>query len=335
MTPENSNDRLSEAATEQAQDWFLRLTCGTPQESDLAAFRAWHDADASHRAAFAEVRELWNDLGALHPALAAPASPPATRPTVIALEVARRPRRSRTRAVLGGLLAACLALVAVFAADLPTRLQADFRTAVGERAEVVLPDGSTAYLNTDSAIALDYSEERRRVTLLRGEAVFDVSKDPARPFDAEALGGRATALGTAFALRRQDEDAVVTVIEGRVGVASPAGAEDLPPAVRLRHDQQVSYRRGAAPGPVIAVDAAAVAAWRRGLIVIDALPLSDALAELDRYHPGRIVLLGGAGREERVTARIAFDDIEGGLRALAAVHGLQVTHLTAYLVIVR
>lgn len=331
MNAGNNADRLSEAATEEAQEWFLRLACGAPAESDLAAFRAWHDADAGHRAAFAEVRELWNDLGDLQPALAAPPAMSAAAD----LAAARRSRRPRPRAVLGGLLAACLALVAVFAADLPTRFSADFRTAVGERARIALPDGSTAYLNTDSAIALDYSEERRRVTLLRGEAVFEVSKDPVRPFDVEALGGRATALGTAFALRRQDEDAVVTVIEGRVGVASPAGAEDLPPVVRLRHDQQVSYRRGAAPGPVIAVDAAAVAPWRRGLIVIEALPLSDALAELDRYHPGRILLLGGAGREERVTARIAFDDIEGGLRALAAVHGLKVTHVTDYLVIVR
>jgi transmembrane sensor len=332
MTAGSNADRLSEAATEEAQDWFLRLAGGAPEESDLAAFRAWHDADADHRAAFAEIRELWNDLGDLQPALAAPPAMPAA----VDLEAARRrPRLLRPRAVFGGLLAACLALVAVFVADLPTRFSADFRTAVGERARIALPDGSTAHLNTDSAIALDYSDERRRVTLLRGEAVFEVSKDPARPFDVEALGGRATALGTAFALRRQDDDAVVTVIEGRVGVASPAGEAGAAPDVRLRRDQQVSYRRGAAPGPVVTVDAAAVAAWRRGLIVIDALPLSDALAELDRYHPGRILLLGGTGREERVTARIAFDDIDGGLRALAAIHGLQVTHVTDYLVIVR
>ena len=70
-------------------------------------------------------------------------------------------------------------------------------------------------------------------------------------------------------------------------------------------------------------------------IAIRNLPLAAALAEIGRYRPGRIVLLGNGARYTPVTARLSLSDVEGGIDALAATHGLTVTRVTDLLLIVR
>ena len=90
-----------------------------------------------------------------------------------------------------------------------------------------------------------------------------------------------------------------------------------------------------APDAARTVDPGDATAWRRGTIAIRDRSLADALREIERYRPGRIVLLGDITRFQPVTARIALRDIDGGIAALAATHRLQVVHVTDYLVILR
>jgi transmembrane sensor len=90
----------------------------------------------------------------------------------------------------------------VVALDLPARFAADHVTAAGETARVSLPDGSTAWLNTDSALRVAFDGARRLIRLLEGEALFEVAHDPARRFAVLAHDGLSTALGTRFAVLR-------------------------------------------------------------------------------------------------------------------------------------
>ena len=333
-----------------AQDWFLRLALGEISDADLRAFKAWRDSDPSHRAAFEEIRDLWNDLEDLKPAFAvssdmaeediAEAAPKRQAPSeVIRLDQRRGSPRAGRRFAVGSLVAACLLFVGIFSWDLQTGILADFRTHAGEQASITLPDGSTAHLNTDSAIALDFTEDSREVALLRGEALFEVEKDPHRPFSVTAVEGASTAVGTTYSVRDIGEGAVVTVLEGRVRVVSPAGGATFDQAkakhVELAANQQVGYRRGTSPGHITSVQAADATAWRRGLLLIDALPFADAVSEIDRYQAGRILVLADSKQIEPVTARIALAEIDDGLRALAALHGLKVTQIADYLTILH
>jgi len=130
----------------------------------------------------------------------------------------------------------------------------------------------------------------------------------------------------------------VTVTEGVVSVESPDSSGVLVEGqggIRVAAGHQVRYRRGAPPDPVHDVDASAVVAWRQGTIVIRDRSLAEALAEIGRYRAGRIVLLGNASHYDRVTARLALADLDAGIDALAATHGLSVTRVTGYLMIVR
>ncbi len=317
-----------DAVDAAAQDWFLRLEGDDGDAAAQAEFRAWLAADPRHKAAYDEVQAAWNAAGEL-------ASAFAIDDEVATVTPMRRRRLTRQTAV-GGLLAACLALfVAGAALDLPTALRADHATAAGEQRRVALPDGSTALLNTDTAIAVDYSTTGRRISLLKGEALFLVAKDKSRPFDVLALGGRARALGTVYAVRDGGDTAEVTVAEGTVRVSAPL-AVDGESAVTLRTGDRVSYRPGEAPGAVGHIDGEAPQlAWRRGMIVLDGMPFARAVAEIDRYRPGKVLLLADATKLEPVTARLSLKALDGGIRALAATHGLHVTQVTDYLLIMR
>ena len=344
---EPRNSHSDEAAiAEAALGWLLRRQEGSPSAEEQARFQAWHEADPRHRAAYAEAAAMWRDAGALEQAFAPLGQAPANKQVAdkqatdaVATAPRRRKRRWPIFAMASSLLAAACLLFFVAApslSHLPGRLLADHGTVAGEQSRVVLPDGSVALLNTESAIDVAYSGRRRVVTLLHGEAWFHVNKDPERPFDVVAAGGRTTAVGTAFAVRHENGGATITVTEGVVRVTSPdteQASAQVPSLVEA--GQQVSYARGAAPGPVRSIDVATATAWRHGSLVIRDRPLGEALAEIGRYRPGRLVLLGDGARQSPVTARLALVDIDGGIDALAATHGLSVTRVTNWLVIVR
>jgi len=323
---------MSQSIEETATDWFLRLRDGTPSPDLRAAFEAWRDSDPRHRAAYARVAELWSDIEELRPAFA---SDQAMAPDPV-LEKRRwwRPSLSRRLAIPAALAASVLAAV-LLVRDVAFAPTADHETEVGQQARIDLPDGSVGFLNTDTAIALKYAEGHRRIDLLRGEAWFDVAPNASRPFSVHVLDGASTATGTAFAVRDADDRVTVTVTEGTVRVEPRAMVDGASDGRSLKAGNQVSYDAEGTLGTVRTVDVEAVAAWRRGQIRFDGLPLSDAFAEIDRYRPGTILLIAPFESFDPVTATLSLDSLDQGLEALAATHGLSVYRPAPFLTLVR
>jgi len=311
------------AATAHA--WVVRLASGDMSERELADLRAWLDADDRHRAAFEEARQLWHAAGDIPDAFA----PRQRSPEHTAGRHTNQRRRMARRAAAATALVAAVATAAVFE-DVWTRIRADHVTAVGEQADITLPDGSTAHLNTNSAIAVAYADGRRRIDLLRGEAFFDVRSAPDRPFRVEFDAGTATAIGTAYAVRNGDRQSAVAVAEGRVAVdpqRGDAGSIVLQAGERFRH----------VGGEIVveAVDPDRVANWRRGRVVIEGASLRRAVAKLDRYRPGKIVVIGEGATAEPVSGVFALDRIDSAVTALAATRGMTVTRITDRLLILH
>ncbi|MEM9495416.1 MAG: FecR domain-containing protein [Pseudomonadota bacterium] len=338
--PKGQADPVDDAA----QDWFLLLSSPEATQEDRRRFDAWRASDRRHASAYEELTALWSDVEALKPVFA----------SAVVHEGAPAPRRAsppvrpRLRSSLGrlralapppawaGLAAASLALVFFAGPNVAVSLQADYRTAAGEQVRAELPDGSIAWLNTDTAIDIRYDGQNRDVRLLRGEAQFDVVKNPARPFSVMAAGGRATALGTIYRVRLDDDRATVSVSEGRVAVRSPVSSPDETGfgGAELAAGEAVTFIKGAPPG---AIEGAARSdtAWRRGFVAIDDMTLAEAFAEIDRYLPGKIVLLADVSGGERITARLAIDDLDQGLGALVEAQGLTLTRVSEFVTFVR
>jgi len=325
MGAESSRSAQGDPVAEAAAAWLVRRDAGPLGEAEQAAFETWLAADCRHAAAYWRLAALWHELDDLPAPAPAEADPP-PRPS---------PRRPRWRSIAApGLAVAATLLLAAIVLKLPLHWQADVMTAVGERETATLPDGSTVTLNTATALAYDFGPDERGVRLLRGEAVFDVAPDHARPFRVRAAGGVATAAGTRFNVRRRPDGAEVTVIEGRVRVAYPAEAQSAS-ALSLEPDRQVRYTAADGLGRVQPVDARQVIAWERGKLMFVDRPLEEVIEELDRYYRGRIFLTGAVLRERRVNGVFGIDEPGAALAALERSLGISTTRLTDYLILIH
>lgn len=314
---------LDDLSLEDAADWLLRLQAEPEDAALRRAFERWLSADATHVSAWLAVQRSWAVTGHLKPASGIHVFP------------RRRPRRI---AVTAAALAACLALVLALP-SVQTRLHADQVTAAAENRAVSLSDGSTVTLGGNSAISTDVTASHRRVVLLRGEAHFEIAADRTRPFVIAADTVQVTVIGTAFDVGMTDRSVAVTVASGQVQVQSMAGEiTSLRPGDRIEIDRQSGI------AAVTQVSPADVGAWRARRLVLHDRPLRDAIAQLDRYHRGEILVLAGAVtpalERQRVSGVFDLDDPARALRAMLGSAGpelrqVTVREITPYLIVLN
>lgn len=152
--------------------------------------------------------------------------------------------------------------------------------------EVALPDGSRAWLDVDTELAVRYGRGRRDVALHHGRALFQVAPDPQRPFHLDLGDTEVTVLGTRFQSARDGERVSVTLDEGALRL--DLRGERQVRGERLSPGEQISYdARRPADWTRRRVDSAAAIAWSRGRLIFRSLPLEEAVREVNRYaaHP--------------------------------------------------
>ncbi len=313
------------SAKDAAAEWFARLRHHAVSDEDRAAFEAWREADPAHAEAYREMERLWAGLDQIErPAPGRDRGDPARTATI-----GQAPLRRRLALRRFAIAASVAALACVGAYGLaPPGLLADHRTGFGEQREIVLQDGSTAHLNTASALTVEFTSGSRRVVLQAGEAYFEVAKDSARPFIVEAGSGRIEALGTAFSVRLADDAVEVIVTESRVAVSAPG--QD---SKRLAAGQGLRFSDSGL-GEVAEVDAATALAWRRGRMVFDNQPLGEVLAELARYRQGRILVLDPEVESLPVTGSFSIADTNAALNTIERILPLRLRRFGDLLVLV-
>lgn len=309
----NADDKGSSSARDAAIDWWMRRKEGALTRAEQARFEAWL-ADPANRAAFDDISRMCDDLAALRPA----------RPA--------RPRhKASLRARLAGAAAFAAAGAALFVAydDLSAYLLSDYYAGTGETKRVTLEDGSRVELDARSAIAVDYTSSRRRLTLLEGEAWFSVARDPTRPFVVEAEGGTIRALGTSFDVALAKGGARVTVTEHRVAVTS-GGTE-----IVVREDQESTYVKDAPARAPSRADVARLTAWRRGKLIVENEPLGEVLGVLGRYRHGLVTCLRPSICARRVSGVFGTEDPLQAIAEIETFLGLRAFRLTDYLIVLH
>ncbi|MCI5074038.1 FecR family protein [Oricola sp.] len=297
---ENQTENADIQLSDEAIDWLVRLHSGSASDEDHAAFDAWRSLSDAHESAAVEAETIWYGVG-----MASDEQRASER------QVARR--RLTRRAALGGGVIAAGGLAAHQAGLIGPGLFADHITGTGERREIALADGSVVRMNAETAMSVDFGSAERRLTLHRGQAIFEVAHDPARPFIVEAKSGRTRAIGTAFDIDIRRDEVVVTVIEGVVDVASPGAPAEV---ARAQADQRVRYGATGAPSTTQGVNADVETAWRRGKLVFDRRPLSEVVGEVDRQYRGRIVIANRRTAELEVTGVFDLDNPDAVLSAI-------------------
>ena len=310
-------NKQSEQARNAALGWVARLRSDAVSAEDRQAFALWLGEHQAHTQAMDEALELWDDLGAV-------------RHLASADELPAQAANS-SRWLPAAMAAAACMVLAVF---LWPQLQSDpvshqYRSALGERRTIDLPDGSLARLNTNSSIVVTYSEGQRQIDLQKGEAWFQVRPNKQRPFHVDAGATRVTAVGTAFNVYLNNSRSTdVTVTEGVVRVSELGQTGNRAPATELLHVNQRLIAGIDGWELSSSDDIANQLAWQRGELVAEEMPLPELVAQLERYQQTRIIIADPNVARLTVSGVLQLDQPEASLRAIAVSLGLQVTPLS-------
>ena len=297
---------------ERAALWRSRQEQPEWSADDQAALDAWLEEATAHRVAWLRMEYGWRKVGRL---------------SVLKGGVAAREHRPllarwRPAAMAAGVaLAVGLASVVGFQ---PFSGRKVYATELGGHATAPLADGSKIELNTDTKVRVALAEEQRTVWLERGEAYFEVAKDPNRPFVVIAGDRKVTVLGTKFSVRRDGDRLQVAVAEGKVRLDPVRPARAIPPAVVTGGDVVIADEVATLVTPKSAARVESELAWRRGLLMFDKSTLGDAAEEINRYNRKKLVVDDPDAAAVRITGSFEAENVDAFARLLREAFGLNV-----------
>ncbi|MGN6825948.1 FecR family protein [Paucibacter sp. M5-1] len=328
---------VTRRVAEEAAAWIARLH-GPDRSAEMdRKFREWVSRSPAHGYAFERCTDIWTDVASMKPEqIVAGMAGAKARDTL-----ARERRWQRMRWPLGALLAVSV-VVAAYALHRWLAV-AVYATEVGGQQQVLLADGTRISLNTDTRVRVELDSARRTVSLDAGEVMFEVAKDPLRPFVVRAGGSEVIAVGTVFSVRvpgrssegREGREAALAValIEGAVTVQPVSAGQEAGMAPQQRITLQPGERMRLAKPQTVSTAPALVQidrppleplfAWKHGKAIFENVSLGEAVAEMNRYSPISVVLFGNVA-SLRVGGAYDIGDARGFVRAVAELHGLQV-----------
>jgi transmembrane sensor len=288
----------------EAGVWIARLHGESRGPALEEGLRAWLQASPINARAFEVATEVWQDAGNIRHVVS----------------FAPRPRRALSFSPAAVVTAIATAAVLVGAAlwFLPER---GVGTRVGEQRTLNLEDGTHIFLNTATRVVVSYDRTARRVELKEGEALFDVTNRPDRPFVVTVGNRQVKALGTTFVVRRDPSALAVTLLAGKVAVTPSPGA----PSLVLAPGERVAFDARHAPR-IDRPQLERALAWRRGQVILDDTPLADAVAEMNRYSALRLVVERPETAALLVNGLFQAGDSKSFAEAIALTYGLEVVN---------
>jgi transmembrane sensor len=317
----------------EAVDWLERLTSGDMTSEEVAELKLWRARSSRHEAAFAEARRLWHTAGAAGHLFDEDATFAARLDAL-----GQRRRTMNRRAVLGGGAAALAATSAYGVFNPPlglwpslSELNSDFRTGTGEQRRVTFAGDVAISMNTQTSLAIRATEGAEdRIELIAGEASFVTPKHAERPLVVLAAGGTTSAQSGRFDIRYtasgERSPVSVTCFEGAVRIEHGPEATDLRPGQRVRYDYS-------GLSEIAVVDPQIASEWQRGVVEFRGAPLVEVVEEINRYRPGRIILMNEALGRKQLSGRFRIDQMNDAVLGLERAFGAKLQRLPGGIVL--
>ncbi|MDO7895971.1 FecR domain-containing protein [Pseudomonas citrulli] len=309
---------LDPKVLEEAAEWLMRLSEGGFSDTERAEWECWKVSSPERDRAWARAQLLQSKLGGL--------------PATLAMSTLDRPSHPDRRRALGKLALLLAAVPTGWGSWKLAQQQpwsADYRTAIGQRRELSLADGSRITLNTDTAVDILFDTQQRLVALREGEILVQTAPDAsalARPFLVSTGQGRMQALGTQFTVRQVQARTQLAVLDGAVRVELAEGGQQAPLIVAAGQRTDFSTRDF---GPLAPTDRNA-SAWTQGMLVVDKMRLADFVDELARYRRG-LLRCDPAIAGLRISGAYPVSDTQRTLNMLAQTYPILVSgHLGDY-----
>ena len=332
-TPNFNEDSPVEKA---AADWTLRKDRGlTAQEQD--EYTEWLGEDPSHREAMAQYEWGWDEFDRLaglqtthharvDPDLLAPGNEFGPEAPV---------KRNLVRWFAAVPIAAALALTIYMSwpdtepAGLEVKPALELMARIEQR---TLDDGSRIEINRGAEVEVAYTVEERRVYLKKGEANFDVAKDPNRPFIVNVAGVDVRAVGTIFSVKLSDDAVDVIVTEGKVNVkpvtsAFGSGQPIADSFLEIGQRAMVDLRSESLIVEVTSLDEVEIekaTRWQPRLLDFDSAPLGDIVAEFNLGNPIQVSLGDPSLEMVKLSSSFWSDNVEGFVRLMESSFDMEV-----------
>lgn len=331
--PRNRSSDLS-PVEQEAVAWAQKLMSGRAKPEDIENLQRWRAQTQAHDAAFVGAQRVWSKVGAAGHVLHDPGEDFVTQ-----LDALGRQRKTMNcRAILGG-GAAALAAATVYSTINPplglwpslSELNAEYRTGTGEQRNVTFAGDVAINLNTQTSLAIRPVEGAQdRIELITGEASFATSARAARLLVVLAATGKTIADSGRFDVRYTMASGrpfvSVTCFEGMVRIECGSEMRDLRPGERVGYNTD-RLSQTASVDPMIASD------WQRGVVEFRGTPLVEAVEEINRYRPGRIILMNADLGRKQLSGRFRIDQMNQILLQLEQVFSAKLQRLPGGIVL--
>lgn len=172
--------------------------------------------------------------------------------------------------------------------DLRTQKQSIMNTLIvprGGEYHVILSDGTRLFVNSMSKVVfpVKFSGHTREITLVEGEAYFEVTKDKTKPFIVSVKGMKVEVLGTSFNIKAYPDDtySYTTLVEGKVKL----NLNDQPSIIQfLEPDQQAMFNPSSEGIEIQKVDAKQAVQWTKGIYSFTNQTLDEIMKTLSRWY---------------------------------------------------
>jgi len=244
-------------------------------------------------------------------------------------EKLRRKRQLTRRGALAGIGAILVGGAALKGPETWRRWQADMVSQVATIDQQTLPDGSRLILGPDSAVQVRFTPTARSINLLDGMAMFDVLPD-ARPFEVRAGSFLARAdQAASFEARQNNGSSLIGVSAGAVEVASGNSRADS----RLADGDWIAEDAGQPKPQRGHRDPTQIALWRNRKLIADQNRIDAVVAEISRWHEGRVVIADWNLAASRVSGLYDLSDPLAALQAVVSPYGGRVRQITPWLTV--
>lgn len=185
-------------------------------------------------------------------------------------------------------------------------------TPPGERATMVLSDGTKVYLTSNSYLRYpSHFDNNSREVALIGRAYFEVKKSKT-PFIVKTSDMKIEVLGTSFDVESKPsvDKASVILVEGSVKVFADGLTKLIKP------DEQFSIQRTTKVVSVSNVDAKLMTMWKDGVLVVQGQTIDELIENLSSWYGVRIINKSSVPKFERFNGRFDREDIETAVKTL-------------------
>lgn len=330
--------------TRAAVEWAARLDRGRLSKAESLELRSWLEGRQDRHDELIRVVEMWDDFRSL----LANSDIDADESFAAELsEISEISERSKRRGFLrrGAAVAASVGiLISVSAVGVDhfnyrqyTAQNATYSTIVGEQREISLPDQSVVVLNTSSSMVVQYKRGVREITLLSGEAHFNVAHKKNNAFLVKAGNGSVRAVGTAFSVKYDKSEVEVLVSDGDVvvnlldspdvfvNVSDNSSASQLARTAEASVGDRVVFSEKIRSVTRVEPDRLETELfWRNGVLAFEDQPLHEVISEVSRYTEFEIAIVDANVRDLRVGGYFPVGKLESIFDSLRDGFGLSV-----------